>query len=569
MPRDDVDRLIRLVRGGESCVTIVTHEEGEALEVVRQAAMGLGRGVWLWSSAGGVRDGLVEGGRGVGAGVSVGRDGGVGGGGWGGGGGGGDEMALRAAAGLLLLGEASRCHEGAVCVALDAGDHIDDPMALRSLRETVMGASRLGGCVVLIDHRDRYPESVAAHSTRFEIALPNEEELERVVRSTLRSMHRDREVVIDLKRSEYSAILRNLLGLTRRQASRVVAEAVSDDRRLSIEDLTTIMAHKRRAVEAAGLLEFVESPMSLDEIGGLEKLKSWLRDRESTMGLGVGFSGRGLSDSGDAVSGSGGGVVGGVGGVLAARYRLSAPRGVLLLGVQGAGKSLCAKAIATAWRRPLLRLDVGSLYDKFIGESEKRLRGALGQAEAMSPVVLWIDEIEKAFAGAASQSSDGGLSRRMFGALLTWMQEHSSPVFLVATANDIEALPAELLRKGRFDEIFFVDLPGEGARRRIFEIHLGRRGLDPGLFELDALVRASEGYSGAEIEQGVLAALHRGVSSAVREGRVGRVGGGKGEVISTADVVECLRSSPPLSVTMAEAVGALRAWARDRTVPAG
>jgi SpoVK/Ycf46/Vps4 family AAA+-type ATPase len=226
----------------------------------------------------------------------------------------------------------------------------------------------------------------------------------------------------------------------------------------------------------------------------------------------------------------------------------------LLLGVQGAGKSLSAKAIATAWQRPLLRLDPGALYDRFVGESEHRLRDALKQAEMMAPIVLWIDEIEKGFASAASHSTDGGLSQRMFGTLLTWMQEHDKPVFLVATANDIDALPPELLRKGRFDEIFFVDLPGEKVREQIFAIHLTKRKRDPAKFDLKALAKASAGFSGAEIEQAVIAALHEAFAE-------------KGE-IDTRRVVEVLGRSPPLSVTAAERIAMLRDWARHRCVPA-
>jgi SpoVK/Ycf46/Vps4 family AAA+-type ATPase len=240
--------------------------------------------------------------------------------------------------------------------------------------------------------------------------------------------------------------------------------------------------------------------------------------------------------------------------VAAVEYGLSPPRGLLLLGVQGAGKSLAAKAVATAWQRPLLRMDVGAFYDRYIGESERRLRDAMRQAEMMAPCVLWIDEIEKAFASAASQSTDGGLSRRMFGSLLTWMQEHDEPVFLIATANDIEALPPELLRKGRFDEIFFVDLPGAESRRRIFEIHLRRRKREPDKFEMERLVAASEGYSGAEIEQAIKSAMH----SAFALGRE----------VETRHVEEALGNSPPLSVTRAEQVEALRAWAAGRCVMA-
>jgi SpoVK/Ycf46/Vps4 family AAA+-type ATPase len=225
-----------------------------------------------------------------------------------------------------------------------------------------------------------------------------------------------------------------------------------------------------------------------------------------------------------------------------------------MLGVQGAGKSLCAKAIATAWQRPLMRMDVGALYDKYIGESERRLRDALKQAESMAPIILWVDEIEKAFASAASRSTDGGLSQRMFGSLLTWMQEHSAPTFLVATANDIEALPPELLRKGRFDEIFFVDLPEPVTRREIFSIHLRKRGREPDEFGLDKLAERAEGFSGAEIEQAIISALHHAFS--------------EGAGLDTQRILHALEESPPLSVTMAERVQALREWAQGRCVPA-
>jgi SpoVK/Ycf46/Vps4 family AAA+-type ATPase len=223
--------------------------------------------------------------------------------------------------------------------------------------------------------------------------------------------------------------------------------------------------------------------------------------------------------------------------------------------VQGAGKSLCAKAIATAWRRPLLRLDPSVLYDRYIGESERRLREALKQAELMAPVVLWIDEIEKGFASAASQSIDGGLSQRMFGTLLTWMQDHTHPVFLAATANNVQALPPELLRKGRFDEIFFVDLPSEAARRAIFEIHLRKRGRDASSIDVGLLASISEGYSGSEIEQAVKSALHEAF-------------GTKSGAVTTALLRRTLEESPPLSVTMQERISALRGWAQGRCVPA-
>jgi SpoVK/Ycf46/Vps4 family AAA+-type ATPase len=277
-------------------------------------------------------------------------------------------------------------------------------------------------------------------------------------------------------------------------------------------------------ISAVGVLEFVDRPATLDDVGGLSRLKKWLREREA-----------GLTIEGQAAG-------------------LEAPKGVLLLGVQGAGKSLSAKAIATAWQRPLMKLDPGVLYDRYVGESERRLREALRQAEAMAPVVLWIDEIEKGFASAASQSTDGGLSQRMFGTLLSWMQDRAAPVFLVATANNIDALPPELLRKGRFDEIFFVDLPGAEAREQIFKIHLRKRKQKIESFDLRVLVSESDGFSGGEIEQAVVA----GVYSAFQEQRG----------MTTKDVEQSLRGTVPLSVTMRERISSLRTWARERCVMA-
>ena len=296
------------------------------------------------------------------------------------------------------------------------------------------------------------------------------------------------------------------------------------DQQFNDDDINVVITNKRRMIQQGGLLEYMQTPLDLDEIGGMRTLKTWLNQRKDV------FSAE------------------------AKAFGITAPKGVLMLGVQGAGKSLCAKAIATAWQQPLLRMDPATLYASFIGESERNLREALRQTEMMSPVVLWIDEIEKAFASAASRSADGGLSQRMFGTLLTWLQEHQAPVFVVATANDIEALPPELLRKGRFDEIFFVDLPTAEVRKQIFAIHLRKRNRDPAQFDLDALAAASEGYSGSEIEQAVISALHEAYAQ-------------KSD-IDTEHVVAAVKGSPPLSATMAEKVAALRRWAKGRCVPA-
>jgi SpoVK/Ycf46/Vps4 family AAA+-type ATPase len=329
---------------------------------------------------------------------------------------------------------------------------------------------------------------------------------------------------VQLSRFELDTVLRNLKGLSARQARQIILDIIGEDNRLDAADVNHILANKRKMLRGSGLLEYVEAPVNLEEIGGLARLKTWLGQRQCA------FSKE------------------------AAAFGLVAPKGMLMLGVQGAGKSLAAKAVATAWQMPLLRMDVGALYDKFIGESERRLRDTLHQAEAMAPVVLWIDEIEKAFASAASNSNDGGLSQRMFGAHHTWMQERTGQVFTIATANDIEALPPELLRKGRFDEIFFIDLPSLDARAQIVEIHLKKRGRQPGRFDIASIAQASEGFSGAEIEQAIMSGMHTAFCAH--------------QDLSTNYVLDALAGSPPISVTMAERIEALREWAAGRCVAA-
>ena len=492
----DQERLAQMIQARHPLIVTATQEEPYALGLVRDAALELGKELFLWTFTRGLADGLMA-----------------------------DAVPIKdtehPAAALYHL---SRIEQPGMCAMLDLADHLRDAKTLRLLRDLIERFRDTGGQLVLIDHGDQLPSIVAAQGSRFDVSLPDEAELDTIVRNTLRRAHRQSKITVDMDRRGLRTILRNLRGLTRRQAEQIILDCVAEDRRFDSDDINTVMARKRQAIHRSGLLEYVEAPVDLEEIGGLSRLKTWLEQRR-----------RGVTDE-------------------AKSFGLGAPRGVLMLGVQGAGKSLCAKAIATAWQRPLLRMDVGALYDRYVGESERRLREALGQAEMMAPLILWIDEIEKAFASAASRSTDGGLSQRMFGTLLTWMQEHEAPVFLVATANDIEALPPELLRKGRFDEIFFVDLPGCETRERILAIHLRKRKRDPSGFDLKALAEAADGYSGAEIEQAVVSALHDAFAD-------------EGE-LATERVRQAIEASPPLSVTMAESVAALRSWAADRCMPA-
>lgn len=382
--------------------------------------------------------------------------------------------------------------ERSVAVFYDLAAHLAEPRTLRALREAIAWARMTFGVIVLVERNASLPDAVEAEAHRAQLPLPDGAELEGIVRDTVREIAKSRAVEATIRRSTLDAIARTLRGLTRRQARAVVTASVVQDDTFDDDDLEQVMLHKRNACsDLDGVLEFVQAPVSMDRIGGLARLKAWL----------------------------------------------------------------AARALATAWRVPLLRLDAGALYDKFIGESERKLRASLAQADRMAPAVLWIDEIEKGFASASSLSSDGGLSRRMFGTLLTWMQERRSATFLVATANDISALPPELLRKGRFDEIFFVDLPDAAVRRTILGIHLAQRRRPAADFDMDALVAATEGFSGAEIEAGIESALRVAFADDRR-------------ALATGDLVDAYRASPPISVLMSDRIAALRAWSRGRCVPA-
>ena len=494
---NDTAEFIKLVKAGHSCITIVTHEENEALGIVRHAALETKRPLLIWSLGYGVRDGML-------AAMPAEPD------------------TSEPNQGLCHI--AVQAEDSPMCVMLDLSKHLKSELTLRILRDTIERMTKQGTTLVLIDSDGTLPPVIKAYSTPLDLSLPDEEEINEFIIKTLKEIHRSTPIETAISARGMRAIVRNLRGLTRRQVRQIIHDTIADDRRFDDDDINRIMAGKRRMLKEDGLLEYIQTPLTMDEIGGMKNLKKWLVHRKNAF----------KKDATD--------------------FGIIPPRGVLMLGVQGAGKSLCAKAVATAWQQPLLRLDVGSLYNSYIGESERNLRKALKQTEFMAPVILWIDEIEKAFASAASQSTDGGLSKRMFGSLLTWMQEHEEPVFLIATANDIEALPPELLRKGRFDEIFFVGLPSDEARRTIFKIHITKRKRNIDNFDLDLLTKNSKGYTGAEIEQAIISSLHLAFAGTTD--------------LTTEMILNELKNSPPLSVTMSEKVQALYDWADGRCVPA-
>jgi len=412
--------------------------------------------------------------------------------------------------------------QAAVYVLADFHPYLDEAMHVRLLKDIALSHHETGSHIVLISHELNIPPELKKFTAHFELSMPNSDELEKLIRDTANewaAQHRGKKVHTD--RQTLDAMINNLTGLTLRDAKRLAHNAIYNDGALTKSDLPNVMQAKYELLNNEGVLAFEYETASFSDVGGLSKLGDWLKQRRGI------FHGE-IENKG-----------------------LDMPKGTLLLGVQGCGKSLAARAVAGIWNVPLLRLDFGALYNKFHGESERNLRESLKTAEVMSPCVLWMDEIEK---GIAVGDNDGGTSRRMLGTLLTWMSEKKTPVFVVATANDIERLPPELIRKGRFDEIFFVDLPKADVRWTIFRIHLEKRELDPKTFDLSILVNASEGFSGAEIEQAVVSGLY---SAHALE-----------ETLNTQHLLHELETTRPLSIVMAEQIQTLRDWASDRTVPA-
>ncbi len=404
----------------------------------------------------------------------------------------------------------------------DFGVHLAQPAAERAFRDVAEGFTRTRSTMVLTGPAVELPSALAYLAVHLDLQPPDEEELRGVIRTVLRSLQEKRPVEVALTPDEMVHLVRAMSGLTLNQARQALAFAVLEDGRLSADDIQRIIDRKAQLIHDDGLLEYFPVQDNKFEIGGFGGLKAWL-DRAQ-----VGF------------------------GAEARALNLTPPKGLLLVGVQGCGKSLAAKFIARLWQMPLLKLDAGRLYDKYIGESEKNFRHATTLAESMAPAVLWIDEIEKGFVAGGGVDADGGLSRRLLGSFLTWLQERHADVFVVATANDLDVLPPELLRKGRFDEIFFVDLPDADERAAILRIHLALRKQDPAAFDLPRVVAACEGFSGAEIEQAVIGGLYRALHAK--------------QPLTTDVLIEEIHGTVPLSVSRREDIERLRQTARERFV---
>lgn len=409
-----------------------------------------------------------------------------------------------------------------IYILLDFHPYLDDPIHIRMLKDIAVKHTEVPHSIVMISHELRIPEELERYSARFDLSLPDRTQLEKLIRDEAkRWSKRNRDLRISTKKKILDQLVNNLLGLPVDDAKRLIAQAIQDDNVVDEADLTAVMQAKFEILSQGGVLSFEYDTSKFADVGGLDNLKQWLMIRKNAFVGNIDTPG------------------------------LHPPKGIMLLGVQGCGKSLAAKAVSGAWGVPLLRMDFGSIYNKFYGESEKNIRESLKTAEVMAPCVLWIDEIEK---GISVESNDGGTSRRILGTLLTWMAENREKVFIVATANDIQALPPELIRKGRLDEIFFVDLPDEKTRRIIIGIHLSSRDMEPEDFDLDILVDNSLGFSGSEIEQAIVSALYSAYA--------------KDKKLETEDIVNELNKTQPLSVLMAEKVRQLQDWAKDRTVSA-
>ena len=399
----------------------------------------------------------------------------------------------------------------------------DEPVNIRLLREIAMRHNQLDHTIVLLSHALDLPPEVRRYSARFELSMPTEEQLMHLVREEANNWSKAKGGRPVRSASDtFRKLVNNLKGLPIQDARQLVRGAIFDDGVIDESDIPELNKAKFALMDMEGVLSFQYDTARFSEVGGLARLKDWLEQRESNF----------HADRKDK-NGSG----------------MDIPKGIMLLGVQGGGKSLAAKAVAGMWSLPLLRLDFGALYNKFYGETERNLREALKLADLMEPCVLWVDEIEK---GLSTSQNDSGLSSRVLGTLLTWMSERTSKVFIVATSNDISQLPPELVRKGRLDEIFFVDLPGTRVRAEIFQIHLEKRTQDPDHFDIVALAELTDGFSGAEIEQIIVSAMYNVAASDAE--------------LSMAALQSAILETNPLSVVMEEKMLQLRAWARDRCV---
>ena len=414
----------------------------------------------------------------------------------------------------------------AVFILKDFHRHMDDPVVVRRLRDVGQKFSANRRTVVITSPELTVPPELTTLVEYFDLPLPDRERLRDIVHDTFTRLSKTYTLKLQMDAAGVDTMAANLRGLTEEEAERAVSQALVTRYALCADTVTDVLEAKKQLLRHSGMLEFIEASDNMASVGGLENLKHWLQQRRGAW-----------EDS-------------------AREFGLDPPRGMIILGVQGCGKSLCARAVAGEWKLPLVKFDTSAVYDKFIGETEKRIRRVFQVAEGLAPCVLWIDELEKVFAGSGpdSASADAGVSSRLLASFLSWMQDRKAPVFVAATCNNVTVLPPELIRKGRFDELFFVDLPNQAERKQIFSIQLAKRKRNPAEFDLDKVAAAAKGYSGAEIDAAVQGALYAAYSEK--------------KPLATQLLIDALGQTVPLSTTRAEEIAALRQWATTRAVPA-
>lgn len=515
--RAEINELSALFRARVPLILIETHEEPRILRLLTQAASlenqllmnwsivdGLGRAA---GSGGGFSGGLhvVHSGESQGKGIYQ-----------------TNEL-------IDCLRHIDKSTQNGIYVLCDAHPGLKDAVAVRLIREIAMDHAKCARTLVFVSPAfEEVPTELLRLAGHFKPRLPTREDIRSIVINEAQLYQTQNGDKVRGDKRTVNLLIMHLLGLEFDDVRRLVRQALRADGEINKEDIRRILAIKHKALGGAGVLGFEESTVTFDAVGGLARLKHWTALRQKPF-------------------------------IDLQHVSIDRPKGMLLLGVMGGGKSLAARAIAGEWGVPLMRLDFGAIYNKFYGESERNLRIALEAAEGMAPCVLWIDELEKGLGGDSGEQ-DGGVSRRVLGTFLTWLSERNNaakPVFIVATANDISTLPPELIRKGRFDEIFFVDFPNSAAREQIFAIHLKKRGYDAEHFDLTELAAHARNFSGAEIEQAIIASIFEATARAPHAGKA---------ELTQADIMHELERTRPLSVVMAERIGRLRAWAHDRAV---
>jgi SpoVK/Ycf46/Vps4 family AAA+-type ATPase len=480
-----------LLRSHTPILVLQTHEERRAVDLLKDISLNLGSAIFKWTVATGMQriDIVLE-----------------------------PQSHLKEPTKVLEHINASEFE--AIYMLLDFHPYLQDPVHVRLLKELAMTFNKTASKLVLVSHKLNIPPELKKMAVNFELTLPDDKALMELVREEASAYSkRNSKLKISADKKTLKHLISNLKGLTYNDARRLVRAAIVDDGAITESDLPDIMKAKYQLMNRDDVLAFEFETSSFSELAGMKALKQWLKQREKFFHQTVDIAG------------------------------MESPKGILLLGVQGCGKSVAAKAVAGAWKVPLLRLDFGRLYNKYIGESESNIRQALKTAEVMSPCVLWIDELEK---GISVTENDDGTSQRILGTLLTWMAENKKQVFIVATSNAVEQLPPELIRKGRLDEVFFVDLPTAEVRQSIFSIHADKRKLDSSSFDMKQLAELTDGFSGAEIEQLVVSAIYSAHADDF--------------AVTMQLLIDEINKTRPLSILMGEKIAALRHWAQGRTV---